>query len=261
MEQRSDRTRSSVCRKREVPTPRVFIPHTINREPSYVPSATAKGTNILRLKDRFEKFVIRLGEIMKKLTAVLLFCAVTSWAGIFGGGTGQDYSYNAASTYVCSDLQGTAVTTAAGLSPLNPALTLFNPYGSGKNLVLLETAADITSSPAAAVGFSIAYSTAGALPASTTYAQISKSYVNVSSTGTIPSIGNVGLCYRAATLASVPVALRYIGGVTGASAISGYTLLDQTNGKVVVPPGGTISIQSTAAAAIVAHFTWREDPI
>jgi hypothetical protein len=197
---------------------------------------------------------------VKKLS-ILTFCLFfysNSWA-FWGSTSANDYSKDANSEYYCNDLAGTAVTTAAGLSPLNPALTLYNPYGSGKNLVLLDVGIDITAAPAAAAQFMLAYSTAAGAPTTTTPAQTTSAYINVTSTN--PVTASTGLCYRAATIPSVPIAFRYLGGTTGAAAISGVVMTDLTQGKVVVPPGGTISIQSTSAAAIIAHLLWREDPI
>lgn len=155
--------------------------------------------------------------------------------------------------FTCSDLSGTAVTTKAGLDAAAPMLTLSNPAGSGKALVLIETAVDITASPAGAVGFSLAFNsvTSTAAPTTTTAATVQNANLGLTTT---PS----GNCYRVATLVGPPVAFRYIGGTTGASAIGGYTLNDNSDGKVIIPPGVTISIQTTAAAAGVGHFLWEE---
>jgi hypothetical protein len=196
---------------------------------------------------------------MKKLLAlfILLGCtqvhAEPSWLN-----GGPDYSNNAPNMFYCADLQGTPVTTQAGLSATSPALTIYNPYGSGVNLVLLEVGADITSSPAAAAGFSLAYSTGG-VTTSTSAMIVPANFANVQ-VSTTPTT-NLGKCYRVAALSNTPVAFRYIGGTTGASAIGGVSLTDQTWGKVVIPPGMTVSFQSTSAAAVVVDFLWREDPI
>lgn len=188
---------------------------------------------------------------------ILLGCTQVHADGWLNGG--PDYSNQGGNMFYCSDLLGTPVTTQAGLSITTPALTIYNPYGSGVNLTLLEVGTDVTSSPAAAAGFALAYSTGGpptsTTPATTNAANFSN--INVSTTPTT----NQGLCYRIATLASTPVAFRYLGGTTGASAIGGVVFTDPTWGKVVIPPGVTISFQSKTAAAVVVDFLWREDPI
>jgi hypothetical protein len=196
---------------------------------------------------------------MKKWLALflLLGCTQVHADGWLNGG--PDYSNQAPSEFYCADLAGTPVTTQAGLSATTPALTIYNPYNSGVNLTLLEVGTDVTSSPAAAAGFSLAYST-GAPPSSTTSATIIPANFGGLLVSTSTTI-NQGKCYRIATLANAPVAFRYLGGTTGASAISGFVPTDPTWGKVVIPPGIAVSFQSTSAAAVVVDFLWREDPL
>lgn len=79
---------------------------------------------------------ILLGMAALWMGAAFVFPGM-GWA-IFGS-QGNDYSANAGSTFYCANPAGTAVTTQAGLSATNPALTLVNPSGSNKRVVLLET--------------------------------------------------------------------------------------------------------------------------
>lgn len=165
-------------------------------------------------------------------------------------------------SFYCANLAGTAVTTQAGLSATTPALTLYNPANSGKNLVLTETGLDVTAAPAAAAGFMIAVSSAIALSGGSANGAITLATVaTVLNANTASQTQSSGQCYRVATLPFAPVAMRYIGGTTGAAAISGVVLTDPTDGKIVVGPGTAISIQSTSAAAIIAHFLWEEVPL
>jgi len=150
------------------------------------------------------------------------------------------------------------VVTQAGVSVSSPTISLFNPYGSGKNLVLLDVGVAVFASPAAAAQFSLAYSTNAVqistntgVAGSTTTASVSRSTTAV--------VAPSGICWLQGILSSKPINFRFIGGVTGASAISGVVFTDQTQGKVVVPPGGLISLQSSSAATLEAHFLWRED--
>lgn len=158
--------------------------------------------------------------------------------------------------FYCANPAGTSVTTQAGLSATAPALTLYNPVNSGKNLVILETSVLPTAAPAAAAGFMIAASSASAntQPTATTAGTLQNANLGVLNAG-------VGQCYRVATLGGAPIAVRYIGGTTGAAAIGGIQLIDNTDGKVVVAPGTAVSIQATSAAAIVAHFLYEEVPL
>lgn len=154
--------------------------------------------------------------------------------------------------YIGANLGGTPVTTQAGLSATTPALTLYNPVGSGVYLVLQTVTVDITTAPAAAAGFMLAYNTMNATaPSATTTATITSAIVGSNYT---PS----GQCYRIATLAAAPLAFRFIGGTTGAAAISGVQLIDHVDGEVVIPPGVAISVQATSAAACLCSFCWEE---
>lgn len=157
--------------------------------------------------------------------------------------------------FIGANLGGAPVTTQAGLSATTPALTLYNPKGSGKRLVLWTVTVDITSSPAAASGLMLAWNLASAeAPSSTTDATITSAILG-------PLVKPVGQCYRVATLPAAPVAFRFLGGTTGASAISGVQLIDHIDGEVILDQGVAISIQATAAAAILASFTWSEIPL
>lgn len=157
--------------------------------------------------------------------------------------------------YIGANLGGTPVTTQAGLSATTPALTLWNPVGSQFYLVLQTVTVDITTAPAAAAGFMLAYNALGsAAPTATTAANVTNGLIGTTS-------APVGQCYRIATLAAAPLAFRFIGGTTGAAAISGVQLIDHVDGEVIIPPGVAISIQATSAAACLCSFTWEEIPI
>jgi hypothetical protein len=154
--------------------------------------------------------------------------------------------------FIGADLGGTSVTTQAGLSATTPALTLYNPANSGVWLVLVTVTVDITAAPAAAAGLMLAVNApTAAAPSSVTNATIQNALTSNVSTG-------IGQCYRIATLAAAPLAIRFIGGTTGAAAIGGVQLIDDVGGGIIVGPGVALSIQATSAAAIVASFTWEE---
>lgn len=167
----------------------------------------------------------------------------------------QEAAYRG-NVWSCSNYSAVPVTTKAGLDASNPMLTLYNPVGSGKALVMLETAIDITASPAGATGVSLAWNVATSSAGPTLTSTATYTNAILANGGAPPAT----LCYRAATLVAAPQAFRYIGGTTGASAIGGYTLNDNEDGKVIIPPGVAVSIQTTAALAGVGHFVWEEIP-
>jgi len=158
-------------------------------------------------------------------------------------------------SFIGANLGGTPVTTQAGLSATTPALTLYNPVGSGVYLVLNTVCVNITTSPAAATGLMLAYNATNATaPASTTDATITPMIIGESNY-------SKGKCYRVATLAAAPVAFRFIGGTTGAAAIGGVQIIDHVDGEVIIPPGVAVSLQASSATVLVASFSWEETPI
>jgi hypothetical protein len=189
--------------------------------------------------------------------AAVFFMSMKAEAG-FWNSSYQDYSRDASSMFYCAST-GTVV-TQAGVSISSPVISLYNPQNSGKNLVVTEIGVDITAAPAAAMGLELAYNltpssgVAGGVVGNLTSAIVGKS----TSTATTSSLA---ACTLQGILPALPVVFRYLGGTTGASAISGVVFTDSTGGKIVVPPGGLISIQTTTAASLLAHFLWREDPL
>lgn len=174
---------------------------------------------------------------------------------VMQGGGKYNESVVAGSVYIGANLGGTPVTTQAGLSATTPALTLYNPVGSGVYLSLLSVSVDITTSPAAAAGLMLAYNLATAVaPTTVTTANVTNALIGTAKQPT-------AACYRIATLAAAPLAFRFIGGTTGAAAISSTQLIDKIDGEVLVGPGTAISIQATSAIAILASFCWEEIPI
>lgn len=154
-----------------------------------------------------------------------------------------------------ANLGGTAVTTQAGLSATTPALTLYNPGNSGVNLILLKTTIGIHAAPAAASDLMLAYNSyTAAAPSSTTDATMVSAMIGNT---TSPK----GRCYRVATLAAAPVAFRFLGSVVAASSTDFARVVDDSDGDIVIPPGGCISIQATTAISILASFTWKEQAV
>lgn len=158
--------------------------------------------------------------------------------------------------FIGADLGGTAVTTQAGLSATTPALTLYNPVGSGVIGVLKRVTIGVTASPAAATVFMLAYNLANAAaPTLTTLAQVTNARLDSKKLPTLQ-------CARVATLAAAPLMCRVLeGGPQGASAISAGVVSTEIKGGILVMPGVAISVQSTAAAAILATFEWKEVPL
>lgn len=176
-------------------------------------------------------------------------------AAWFGNGL-PDYAQDASSMFYCVST-GT-VLSQAGVSISSPTISLYNPSNSGKNLTVLDVGIDVMASPAAAAEFSLAYNvtpSSGVQVGTGGLGTVTPALIGKSSTTAI------GVCSLQGILPAKPTIFRMLGGTTGASAIGGVLLTDQTQGKVVVPPGGLISIQSSSAAQLQSHILWREDSL
>lgn len=207
---------------------------------------------------------------MRKLFASLLFFPSLAW-GWMGAGGGNDYSRDTGNMFYCANPAGTSVVTQAGLSRFNSILTLVNPPGSGKNAVLLEVRI-LPGSASSLTNFMLAYSTGAANVIYSTGTTVTFDLITYSTMTTVipakifnsvPSTTTVAAmsltqCYRGATLGNLPVAFRYIG---VASTQTPTAVTDSIDGRVVVPPGTTISIQTSAVISAVANFLWREEPL
>lgn len=174
-----------------------------------------------------------------------------------GHGRFQELSVRG-NAYTGMNAAGTTVTTQAGLSATTPALTLWNPVGSGKNLVLNTVSVVVSTSGASTVDFILAYSTSGA-PTATTKAQVQQNLI-----GSFAQ--PVGQIYSIATLVAAPQAIRYMGTLFGAAGVAVVTpfyfpLVDHVDGEIVVGPGSLITLQTSAAIPVLASFTWEEVPL
>lgn len=145
-----------------------------------------------------------------------------------------------------------AVTTAM------TGLILYNPVGSGKQIILIDACFVWTTAAAAVHNIGIATAAPNVtLPSSLTVAG-SPTVVSNSSGGA----GNsVTIAYDAATLPVAPVARRWFGGAMYASAASNspYQMTDHVDGAISAIPGGVICLTVVTTTAVgMGSFTWLE---
>jgi len=152
----------------------------------------------------------------------------------------------------------TGITTQAGLSATTPALTLYNPFGSGKNGVLIY--AGCVNSVAFAAASVIWLGLNTNLTAAAVTGTLSTAVRNTLMGSTAPTIQAL----LAATLPAAPIAGPILGvGVTGA-----ITTVPQVqplgrwfDGSIIIQPGSAVSFQtSTASGAsgFFGEFVWAE---
>lgn len=200
---------------------------------------------------------------MKKLFAALLLLPSFASAWMGAGGS-PDYSRDAGNSYYCASTATIPLATQAGVSVTSPTISLYNPFGSGKNLVLLETSYLFTAAPAASAGVFLAYNINIATPTGINAGTGATGYLTAAIVGKSTSTAtttSIAKCNVYGTLSQTPVPFRYLGGTTGAAAIGGVNLTDQTQGKVVIAPGQMVSMQTTSASLLLAHFLYREEPL
>lgn len=160
----------------------------------------------------------------------------------------------AAEIYVASTQAGVA--TSTGLSTTQTGLTLTNPAGSGKTLVVLQVTGALSSAPAGAATVVLA---ANVNPVATAVTQttpltVRKANLGVGGTG-------VGLAASAVTLPAAPVVVRGLGGPVAGSSISPTQIVDNVDGALCIAPGCALSLNSlTTAISGVWSITWKEVP-
>jgi len=154
--------------------------------------------------------------------------------------------------YWGANAYGTAVTTQAGLSATTPALTLYNPMGSGVYGVLLRVQINLTAEPAAITDFCLAANLRNAVAPVTTTDGTMYNALGVG-VGADPKVR----CYRVATLAAAPVAICMLG-MCNTGLVAGLVQDFDVAGAVILDEGSCISLQTRAAAVVVASYFWQE---
>ena len=144
-------------------------------------------------------------------------------------------------------------TTATGM-------ILTNPFGSGKNLVLLEVCVAIASLPA---GQSTLILTGN--PSATTTEPTHTTPLVVRNSLISSGAAAVGKADSAATIGAATI-LRIIGAGTAATVATSTAfppfIRDEVAGLIILAPGTCISLQAlTTALTVVSSIMWEEVPI
>lgn len=157
----------------------------------------------------------------------------------------------------------TAAALAAPSATASGSFTLYNPTGSGKNLVILEITTALTTFTAVA----------------TTICAIGV-YTFTNQTPTALTPGNSPLCalvgsanvsaaktYSAATIVggnTFPIRQVNNTGILTAVGFAGNFAKDDVSGALIIAPGSGFGLAATATAAddtIQAAYTWAEIPV
>lgn len=156
--------------------------------------------------------------------------------------------------FVASNQAGQATSTA--LSTTQTGITLSNPFGSGKTLVLLQFRAAFTTAPAAIATLVL---TANVNPNAAAVVHTTPLVVRPANLGVTK--GATGLVDSAATLPAAPVVVRGLGGPVATGSVSQMQIVDDINGSLCVAPGCAVSVNSlTTAISGVFSLVWEEIP-
>ncbi len=143
-------------------------------------------------------------------------------------------------------------TTATGLM-------VYNPYGSGVKLIIIDVGFAWVSVPAGVHNIGLAVMNSNtAVPTSLTVA--GRSAVAADGSGRV----GAAIAWDAATLPAAPVAVRWFGGAAFGSSVgvSPYILSERLDGSVVIVPGALVELCAvTSTAAGMGSFTWAEVPV
>lgn len=143
----------------------------------------------------------------------------------------------------------TVSTTCTGLS-------LSNPHGSGRLLVVKSVSFSPSTAPAGASVVGIAIHTATSTTQTTNTTPM---VVHNALAGGAGSKAAVGKADAASTLASTPLWWRPIGQVVAGSSITPTKYKEELNGDLIIPPGGAMSLSYLTTAAVgIASVTWVE---
>jgi hypothetical protein len=146
----------------------------------------------------------------------------------------------------------TVSTTCTGLS-------LSNSYGSKTLLVVKKVCFAPSTAPAGAAVVGIAIHTALS-PTETTHTTPMVIH-NAMASGNVSSQA-VGKADASSTLASTPLWLRPMAAVVAGSSIEPTNYTDETNGDIIILPGGALSLSYLTTAAVgIASITWVEIPM
>lgn len=146
-----------------------------------------------------------------------------------------------------------AVTPAATLAGTAPTTCLYNPPGSTVNLVLTKASAIFAAAPAGAAALALVAGFNAAAPTGITNGTAVNGFLG-------QAVGQ-GKVATAITLGTAPAAVLPLLAVEAASSITPAPAFVDIGGSIVIPPGGYVAINSTAACSIFGGFEWDEIPV
>jgi hypothetical protein len=158
-----------------------------------------------------------------------------------------------------------AITAYSGGAAGTPMIALFNPTGSGKNAVILQTsiASVVAASAAGTVAFALYYGQTALTSATITASQQPTNLASLRQAGSsMITYTNTALTGSTALTNVLPLSAYYW--ATAAGAFIAPPAIVDINGAVLIPPGGMVALGGSAAltsATWIGSLTWEEVPV
>lgn len=171
-----------------------------------------------------------------------------------------NYRGNLFSISVSTAAAVTAFTGGAGGTPM---LAVFNPTGSGKNLVLLKAsfANVVAASAAGTVTFGLYFGTTATITQATTVSPWSMS-TQLQSGSVATGFRNIALTSGSAANNVIALGSYYWATAAGAAQVSAGPI--DLEGSVIIPPGSYAALGGSAAltsATWIGSLQWEEVPV
>lgn len=158
-----------------------------------------------------------------------------------------------------------AVTAYSGGAGGTPMIALYNPAGSNKNAVILQSsiANVVAASAAGTVTFGLYYGQTAAITAALTAAQQPYSMLTQRQSGSaMYTFVNSAITSSTAATAVLPLSTYYWATAAGAFMVP-PAIVDH-NGSIIIPPGAYVALGGSAAltsATWIGSLTWEEVPL
>ena len=157
-----------------------------------------------------------------------------------------------------------AATNHIAVASPQTGLAIYNPYGSGKKLILVDWGFVYTSVPAALHEVGLAISSVSPVPPTITAATVTGGVRPADGRATAgPSVAVAASSFTPGS-ATAPVAVRWPFGAawnTAGTTVGITFFRDTIDGAIILVPGSAIcTCALTTTAAGMASFTWIEVP-
>ena len=162
-----------------------------------------------------------------------------------------------------ANAKSVTVTVTTDITPLpantgRPQIGVYNPVGSGKNLVILRAgSATVSGTPGGPFYLDVIAATGTVITATPSTGIPINNF-------TLQALGSVTKCYAATAVtgSAAGVMLRPLGGLAAIAAGAGnYHFVEEIAGEIIVPPGAFICISAHATGTSHVHscfISWEE---